>query len=44
MGHAGSQVGPKSSTIDEILLLSQIFLDGQVMDDGDGTEWSVLVD
>src|SRR5690242_5330123 len=44
MGHAGSQVGPESSTIDQVMLLSQIFLNRQVMNDRDGTEWSVLVD
>jgi hypothetical protein len=38
MGHAGSQVGPESGTIDKVLLLPQIFLHRQVMYDRDGTE------
>src|SRR5438046_2424433 len=42
--HARGQVRPKGGAIDQVLLLPQIFLRGQIMNDGDSTEGGVLVE
>src|SRR5207248_8735848 len=42
--HTRGQVRPKGGAIDQVLLLPQIYLRGQIVNDGDGSEGSVLVE
>src|SRR5438874_11468821 len=42
--HTRGQVRPKGGAIDQVLLLPQIFLRGQIVNDGDRSEGSVLVE